>query len=159
MSQSKDAGPAAARLAADRVRERERRLELLLGERLRLLGQLHEVEREIADLRREAVAAAEGPAGRANERTFSIRGEDAERGDFEPPPEIDAEDLRHCLTKVVLAARREGARAGSLELLVRFDPRGGRVRSIAVRKVGSQAWTVQLHRRQPEEEAPPVGSS
>jgi hypothetical protein len=150
MSQSKDAAPdAAARPAADGRSDRERRLEQLLAERGRLLGKLRELEREVAELRREAAAATAAPEA-GSEIAFSIRGADAQRGDFEPPPAVAVEDLRACLAKVVLALRRGGARMESVELLITFDPHGGEIRSICSRQVGDQAWQTQLHRHGPE---------
>lgn len=146
MSQSKDGDPAeAASLQAVRRREREERLAALLTERAVVLGRLRELDRALADLRREAAAPA-GPAAGGGEATFSIRGADADRGDFEPPSGVDAEDLRDCLAKVVLAVRRSGARIESVELLIGWDPRGGRVRSISSRRAGSPTWSPELHR-------------
>jgi hypothetical protein len=148
MSQSKDAAPAAgARPPADGRAARERRLEHLLAERARLLGRLRELERAVADLRREAAASGETSG---SERAFSIRGAEAARGDFEPPSAVDADDLRECLAKVVLALRRQGARIESLELLIGFDPLGGGVRSICSRQAGDQSWQPQLSRLTPE---------
>lgn len=150
MSQSKDAAPAAAaRPPADARAGRERRLEHLLAERARLLGRLRELERAVADLRREEAAATEKPRP-GSETAFSIRGAEAARGDFEPPPAVDAEDLRECLAKVVLALRRQGVRIESLELLIGYDPLGGGVRSIASRQAGDQTWQAQLNRLSPE---------
>jgi hypothetical protein len=147
MSQSKDADPPERASSQVKMRrEREQRLASLLTERALVLGRLRELDRALVDLRREA-AATEGPADDRGEAAFSIRGADAERGDFEPPPVVDAEDLRDCLSKVVLAMRRGGVRVESVELLIGFDPRGGRIRSIASRRAGSPTWSPELHRR------------
>jgi hypothetical protein len=148
MSQSKDADPPAPVSSPyGQRREREARLASLLAERAQVLGRLRELDRVLADLRREA-AASETPDTNGGEATFSIRAADAERGEFEPPSGVDANDLRECLSKVVLAVRRSGVRVESVELLIGFDPaHGGRIRSISSRRAGSPTWSPELQRR------------
>ena len=146
MSQSKDADPTAAASRAESRGDRDRRLRSLLEERARLLGRLRRVDRLVADLRREALEAESSLAEDDAVVSFCLRGEDAERGDFEPPPGIDVEDLRDSLTKVLLAARRSGSRIEGLELAIDFERKHGRVRSIAARRAGTLAWIPQLRR-------------
>lgn len=154
MSQSKDADrPAAVSPEGQGREQRERRLELLLEERARLIGRVRRLDRVVAGLRREALAATQGPDGSPQEVVFALRGEDAERGAFEAPAGVEASDLRECLAKVVLAARRAGARIEGLELLVACEPTSGRVRSIAARQPGTREWVTQL-RRSHEKEGP-----
>jgi hypothetical protein len=146
MSQSKDADPAEPVSSQGALRrEREVRLASLLAERAVVLGRLRELDRALVELRREA-AAPEGTAVDGGEAAFSIRGADAERGDFEPPSGVDPQDLRDCLSKVVLAVRRSGVRVESVELLIGYEPRGGRIRSISSRRAGSPTWSPELHR-------------
>lgn len=145
MSQSKDAGLPAASPPVSGREDRERRLVLLLEERARLLGRVRRLDQAIAALRCEAIRATEPPSGE-REVVFSLRGEDAELGTFEPPPGVDAEDLRCWLTKVLLAARKGGSRIASLELLIHCQLPGGRVRSIAARQAGALGWVTQLER-------------
>lgn len=98
------------------------------------------MDRKLAELRSEATGKARGERTAADSRWFPIRGEQLAAGGFASPPELDREDLNRRLAKILVEERRHGRPVDGLELLVAFQPSGGRVLSVRSRRPGDSDW-------------------
>jgi len=126
------------------------RLRSLLEERCRLEEQLQQVDRQIELLRDEASDSARRAAALLREspddRSFTVRIGDFVSGAAEPPSGLDREDYERCLGRVVLALERQGDSPSEVEVLVRYQPRSGRVVSIGL-PCAEEGGERQLYRR------------
>jgi hypothetical protein len=127
------------------------RLNQLLAERDRHARSLLEIDRAIADLRREA-AEANALHDRLNGEgayfsSFEVSGEELAARKLCPPEGVDERDLAECFARIMMGIRRRGESLREAEFLVQFEPQSGRVVAVGARRSGDRDWPRTLYRR------------
>ena len=112
----------------------------LLSRRAHLLRQLAEVDKKLAQLRTEAAAQRAADDSAEGARWFSLRGEQVRSRGLVVPGSLDEGDLRRRLEKVLEEEGSAGRPVDGLEMLVAFEPGGGRVLSVQTRRPGEMDW-------------------
>ncbi len=98
------------------------------------------VDQKLAELRAVVSARAGGDEGEDESRWFPIRGDQLVAGGFVAPAGLDQEDLNRRVGRILVDERRHGQPVDGLELLVAFQPAGGRVLSVRTRRAGEPDW-------------------